>query len=185
MSGFRGKADMAFCGNPLSRSLFGVKRTSLFAAQMPASDPKRTSVPETDNPFQYAGLRRYDAFVKCHGSRMRRRDFITLFGVTATTWPLPARAQQTRAHRLIGMLNILGPDDPEGDHGSVLEQTLQKLGWTVGRDLKIENRWVGGDVTAFAAMRRNSSDSRRTRSLVSPAYQSGAATPLARFGSCL
>ena len=42
MSAFRGKADMAFCGNPLLRSLFGVKRTSLFAAQMSAFDPKRT-----------------------------------------------------------------------------------------------------------------------------------------------
>jgi hypothetical protein len=42
MSAFRGKADMTSCGNPLSRSLFGVKRTSLFAAQMSAFDPKRT-----------------------------------------------------------------------------------------------------------------------------------------------
>jgi hypothetical protein len=33
------KADMIFCGSPLSRSLFGVKRTSLFAAQMSVSDP--------------------------------------------------------------------------------------------------------------------------------------------------
>jgi hypothetical protein len=34
---------MTFCGNPLSRSLSGVKRTSMFALQMPAYDPKRTS----------------------------------------------------------------------------------------------------------------------------------------------
>jgi hypothetical protein len=39
---FEGKADMAFCGNSLSRSLSGVERTSLFAAQMSAYDPKRT-----------------------------------------------------------------------------------------------------------------------------------------------
>ena len=43
MSAFGGKADMTFCGNLLSRSLFGVKRTPLFAAHMSAFDPKRTS----------------------------------------------------------------------------------------------------------------------------------------------
>ena len=42
MSAFEGKADMTVCGNPLSRSLLGVKRTSLVAAQMSAFDPKRT-----------------------------------------------------------------------------------------------------------------------------------------------
>jgi hypothetical protein len=41
MPAFGVKADMTFCGNPLLRSLLGVKRTSLFAAQMSANDPKR------------------------------------------------------------------------------------------------------------------------------------------------
>jgi hypothetical protein len=41
MSAFGGKADMTLCGNPLSRSLSGVKRTCLIAAHMSASDPKR------------------------------------------------------------------------------------------------------------------------------------------------
>jgi hypothetical protein len=45
MSAFGGKADMAFCGCLLSRSLLGVKRTCLFAPHMSASDPKRTSSP--------------------------------------------------------------------------------------------------------------------------------------------
>src|SRR5512133_3117315 len=44
MPAFGGKADMTFCGNPLSRSLSGVKRTCLIAAQMSAFDPKRTFV---------------------------------------------------------------------------------------------------------------------------------------------
>ena len=43
MSAFGGKADMAFCGNPLSRSLLRVKRTSAVALHMSAFDPKRTS----------------------------------------------------------------------------------------------------------------------------------------------
>ena len=43
MSAFGGKADMTLCGNPLSRSLLGAKRTCPFALHMSASDPKRTS----------------------------------------------------------------------------------------------------------------------------------------------
>src|SRR5262245_55560492 len=43
MSAFGGKADMAVCGCPLSRSLLGVKRTSSVALHMSANDPKRTS----------------------------------------------------------------------------------------------------------------------------------------------
>src|SRR5262245_27223661 len=43
MSAFGGKADIAFCGISLSRSLLGVKRTCLFALHMSAFDPKRTS----------------------------------------------------------------------------------------------------------------------------------------------
>ena len=42
MSAFRGKADMTVCGNPLSRSLLGAKRTCPFALHMSANDPKRT-----------------------------------------------------------------------------------------------------------------------------------------------
>jgi putative ABC transport system substrate-binding protein len=45
------------------------------------------------------------------------------------------------------MLNGLGPDDPEAQaRRAVFEQTLQQLGWKVGRDLKIETRQVGGDL---------------------------------------
>jgi hypothetical protein len=43
MSAFGGKADITVCGNPLSRSLLGAKRTWLVAAHMSACDPKRTS----------------------------------------------------------------------------------------------------------------------------------------------
>jgi putative ABC transport system substrate-binding protein len=76
---------------------------------------------------------------------MRRREFVTLLG-GAAAWPLAARAQQVERVRYIGLLNILGPDDPEAQaRTKVFEQALQQLGWTVGRDLKIENRQVGND----------------------------------------
>jgi len=57
---FGGKADMTVCGNPLSRSLLGAKRTCRFALHMSAFDPKRTLADLTSGLFQYANLSRYD-----------------------------------------------------------------------------------------------------------------------------
>ena len=75
---------------------------------------------------------------------MRRRTFIAALGAAA--WPLAARAQQPERVRHIGILDILGSDDPEAqERTKVFEQTLQQLGWTVGRNLKIETRQVGSD----------------------------------------
>lgn len=77
---------------------------------------------------------------------MQRRDFITLLGGAAAVWPLAVYAQQSERVRHIGMLTVLGPDDLEGHaRTAVFEQTLQQFGWTIGRDLKIETRQVGGD----------------------------------------
>jgi putative ABC transport system substrate-binding protein len=76
---------------------------------------------------------------------MRRRQFLGVLGCAAA-WPVALKAQSTDRVRVIGILNILGPDDPEGKaRTTVFEQTLQELGWAIGRDLKIENREVGGD----------------------------------------
>ena len=51
------------------------------------------------------------------------------------------------AYVVIGVLSILGPDDPEGKaRTTVFEQALQQLGWVVGRNLKIETREVGSDL---------------------------------------
>jgi putative ABC transport system substrate-binding protein len=94
---------------------------------------------------------------------MQRREFITLVAGATAAWPLAARAQQPERVRHIGLLNILGSDDPEAqERTKVFEQTLQQLGWTIGRDLKIETRQIGADTTAFAATRRSWSRSRRT-----------------------
>jgi ABC-type uncharacterized transport system substrate-binding protein len=76
---------------------------------------------------------------------MRRREFLGILG-GAATWPVASKAQQAERVRLVGVLNILGSDDPEAQaRRTVFEQTLQQLGWTVGRDLKIETRQVGSD----------------------------------------
>src|SRR5262245_19162572 len=77
---------------------------------------------------------------------MRRREFISFIGGVAA-WPITARAQQGERMRLVGMLTFLGADDPEGQaRRAVFEQALQQLGWTVGRDLKIETRQIGADL---------------------------------------
>ena len=77
---------------------------------------------------------------------MRRREFLGIVG-GAAAWPVASKAQQVERVRRVGMLNILGPDDPEGQaRRAVFEQTLEQLGWTVGRDLKIETRQIGADL---------------------------------------
>ena len=76
---------------------------------------------------------------------MRRREFLGILGGVAAL-PVASKAQQAEGVRRVGILNILGSDDPEGQaRRAVFEQTLQQLGWTVGRDLKIETRQVGSD----------------------------------------
>jgi putative ABC transport system substrate-binding protein len=77
---------------------------------------------------------------------MRRREFITLLG-GAATWPLAVRAQQPAAKLpRIGVLTNLASDDPESlpRIGAFL-QGLQELGWTDGRNVRIDYRWGAGD----------------------------------------
>ena len=73
---------------------------------------------------------------------MRRREFITLVGSAAATWPLATRAQE-RVRR-IGVLLPTTSDDAEYQAriGAFL-QALALLGWTIGRNLRIDTRWVG------------------------------------------
>jgi putative ABC transport system substrate-binding protein len=75
-------------------------------------------------------------------SRMRRREFITLLG-GAAAWPLAAHAQQRGGMRRIGVLMPLAADDAEAmARITTFVQTLQELGWTAGRNLRIEYRWA-------------------------------------------
>jgi putative ABC transport system substrate-binding protein len=77
---------------------------------------------------------------------MRRRQFITLLGGTAATWPLAVRAQQPARMRRIGVLMNLVSDDHESQAriGAFL-QGLQEFGWAVGRNIRIDYRWAAGD----------------------------------------
>ena len=73
---------------------------------------------------------------------MKRREFIAGLG-GAAAWPLVARAQQRERVRRIGFLwSAFAPDDPEGQaRGNAFVQGLQELGWSVGRNLRIDYRW--------------------------------------------
>jgi putative tryptophan/tyrosine transport system substrate-binding protein len=74
-----------------------------------------------------------------------RRQFITLLGGAAAC-PLAARAQQGERFRRIGVLTNLAADNPEGQvRNTAFAQALAQLGWTVGHNLRIEQRWAAGD----------------------------------------
>jgi len=76
---------------------------------------------------------------------MRRREFITLIGGAAAVWPCVARAQQPDRMQRIGVLMPLTAGDLEADaRKAVFEQSLQQLGWMVGRNLQIDYRLAGG-----------------------------------------
>jgi putative ABC transport system substrate-binding protein len=77
---------------------------------------------------------------------MRRREFITLLGGVAAAWPYVARAQQPDRVRRIGMLIHYSQTDREGQARiAAFLDTLQRLGWTDGRNVRIEYRWSAGD----------------------------------------
>jgi putative ABC transport system substrate-binding protein len=77
---------------------------------------------------------------------MKRREFITLLGSAVAAWPIALRAQQPGGMRRIGVLINDAADDPDG---AVLltafAQGLQELGWSVGRNIRIDYRWTSGD----------------------------------------
>jgi putative ABC transport system substrate-binding protein len=84
---------------------------------------------------------------------MKRREFITLLGGAAAAWPLTARAQQPERLRRIGVLTYLAADDAEGQARlAAFTQALGQLGWSEGRNLRIDARWANaGDVQRHAA----------------------------------
>ena len=77
---------------------------------------------------------------------MRRREFITLLGGTAVAWPLAARAQESERMRRIGALVPGSADDAEYKaRMTAFLQELQQLGWSDGRNVRIDTRWAAGD----------------------------------------
>jgi putative tryptophan/tyrosine transport system substrate-binding protein len=86
---------------------------------------------------------------------MRRREFITGIAGSVGAWPLAARAQQGGGMRRIGVLLPATADDPEYQAriGAFL-QGLAQLGWTIGRNVRIDTRWAtanAADIRRHAA----------------------------------
>jgi putative ABC transport system substrate-binding protein len=77
---------------------------------------------------------------------MKRRDFITLLGGAAAAWPLAARAQPPDRVRRIGVLMNVAANDPVGQARiAAFLRGLVQLGWTDGRNVRIDTRWAAGD----------------------------------------
>ena len=80
---------------------------------------------------------------------MKRREFITLLG-GAAAWPIAARAQQPTRMLRIGVLISTAADDPEVQtRNTAFLQGLQQLGWTDGRNVRIDFRGGAGNADAI------------------------------------
>lgn len=77
---------------------------------------------------------------------MKRREFMALLG-GAAAWPLAARAQPSNRMRRIAWLDLVPESDPGAQaRVTIVRQGLEKLGWTIGRNLAIDYRWGAFDV---------------------------------------
>ena len=83
---------------------------------------------------------------------MRRREFITLLGGAAVACPLPLDAQQADRVRRIGVLLPWAESDAEVQvRVAAFREGFQKLGWTAGRNVRIDYRWAGDNADRLRA----------------------------------
>jgi ABC-type uncharacterized transport system substrate-binding protein len=81
---------------------------------------------------------------------MRRREFITLLGGAAGSWPLAARAQQPdRVRRIGNLMNVPETDREAPARIAAFLAGLQQLGWSDGRNMRIDHRWAAGDAERY------------------------------------
>jgi putative ABC transport system substrate-binding protein len=81
---------------------------------------------------------------------MRRRDFITLLGSVAVVRPVATHAQQREPLRCVAFLDPLAKDTPGAqERYTAFLEAFEQLGWTPGRNVRLEARWGGGDEAAI------------------------------------
>ena len=73
---------------------------------------------------------------------MKRRDFITLVS-SAATWPLAARAQQPERMRHVSVLMGYAESDATQLWTKAFSESLQELGWIIGRNMQLDFHWPG------------------------------------------
>jgi len=93
---------------------------------------------------------------------MRRREFTTLL-VGASLWPISAHTQQASSIRRIGLLMMYPEHDPQGElRARVFKGELEKVGWNVGGNVKLNFHWGTGDAnwvrSAIATLEGQSPD---------------------------
>src|ERR1700730_17861874 len=76
---------------------------------------------------------------------MKRREFITLLGGAAASWPLAGRAQQNEPLRRIGVLMTTADDREDQRRLSAFREGLEKRGWAEGKNISIEVNWSVSD----------------------------------------
>ena len=84
---------------------------------------------------------------------LRRREFSAGLGGAAAAWPLAAWAQQGDRVRRIGVLWPGDENDPGAKtFGSAFTQALAALGWTDGRNVRMDLRWSADDINRIRAL---------------------------------
>jgi len=81
---------------------------------------------------------------------LKRREFISLLGGAAVTWPLAARAQQPERMRRIGVLMGYAESNLEGQANvAAFREGLRKLGWTEDHNVRLDYRWATSDLESI------------------------------------
>jgi|SRR5262245_53749320 len=78
--------------------------------------------------------------------QLKRREFVTLLGGAAATWPVAARAQQPERMRRVGVLMGRAESDLEGQRqAAAFREGLAALSWVPGRNVTVDYRWHAGE----------------------------------------
>ena len=82
--------------------------------------------------------------------QLKRRNFIALLG-GAAAWPLAARVQQPERMRRVGTLMVYENGPLAQNYLTAFRQALPEKGWAEGRNIRIDERWSGGDAECMGA----------------------------------
>ena len=91
---------------------------------------------------------------------MRRREFITLLGGTAASWPLPSRAQQHKAMPRVGVLWHAGNAEQEEEYLGALTKAFHELGYFEGKNIELDHRFPAEQPERFRTLAEELAESK-------------------------